>query len=203
MNRVAKSLTVVALLAAGGVAIATAPTDDTIVAPFLVRGDVGSRIDSRLATVVARDVTLARELDIDYGFDQMFDEVAPDSSSDGVWVVVDLDITTTYVAADFGNAEVRIGPVRYRASTILPDQDLQSFSFDPGITVRGSIVFELPASALRGAAASDALIVLAPRLSPVLDTVPTITVDLRALPVDDIAVIAEAGVVDSRAEDAG
>lgn len=203
MNRLAKSLTAVALLAAGGLAIATAPTDDTIVAPFLVRGEVGSRIDSRLATVVARDVTLARELDIDYGYNQMFDEVAPDTSSDGVWVVVDLDITTTYVAADFGNAEVRIGSVRYRASTILPDQDLQSFSFDPGITVRGSIVFELPESALREAAASDALIVLVPRLSPVLDTVPTIAVDLRALPVDDIAVIAEAGAVDAPAEDAG
>ena len=145
MNRLVRVLTVAGLLAVGGVAIATAPSDDTIVAPFLVRGEIGKPIGSRLATVVVSDVGVARELDLSYAYDPDFGEPAPDTASAGVWIVVSLDVTATYTSIDFGNAEVRIAGVRYRASTVLPDPDLPTFAFDPGVTVRGSIVFELPA----------------------------------------------------------
>jgi hypothetical protein len=197
VNRLTASLTVVGLLAVGGVAVATAPSDDTIVAPFLVRGEPGEPIASRLATVVVNDVAVARELDLSYAYDPDFGEPAPDTRSAGVWIVVSLDVTATHKSIELGNSEVRIDGVRYRASTVLPDPDLPSFAFDPGVTVRGSIVFELPAAAVRSAAASDADLVFLPRLVPALDTVPTLRVDLRAIHVDAVAVVDEARAVDS------
>jgi len=199
VNRLVRVLTVAGLLAVGGVAIATAPSDDTIVAPFLVRGEIGKPIGSRLATVVVSDVGVARELDLSYAYDPDFGEPAPDTASAGVWIVVSLDVTATYTSIDFGNAEVRIAGVRYRASTVLPDPDLPTFAFDPGVTVRGSIVFELPADAVRSAGAARADLVFLPRLVPALDTVATVRVDLRTLPVDDVAVVEGAHAVDGRA----
>ena len=202
MSRLTRALATVALLAAGGVAIATAPTDDTIVAPFLERGEVGEPIESRLATVLVDEVSVARELDLSYAEGALFGAPVPDTRSAGVWVVVSLDVTATYRGIDLGSSEVRIDGVRYRASTVLPDPDLQSFAFDPGVTVRGSIAFELPASAVRSPAASRAELVFLPRAVPSLDSVPTVRVDLRALPVDDVAEVEGARAVDP-AEGAG
>jgi hypothetical protein len=92
-------------------------------------------------------------------------------------------------------AELWIGDVRYRISDILPAPTSLQLSYGAGIPQRGSLLFEIPLSALDSPGASQASIVLLDTGDARLDSVPVIVVDLTTLEVSDRQRIDERAVI--------
>lgn len=176
----------VALLLASGVAVATAPGNARIIAPLLVRGGVGDTMTGRTLIAEVTQVRLAEALDVKY-------RDAGDTSTDGVWVVVDATLTATEKILGFTDAELRIGDVIFTPSHVLPSPTLMTLRYGAGIPEHGSLVFEIPLSALDQPGASAALLVFR---NDNLDSTPALQVDLTALEIEPRVRVDEIYVAD-------
>ena len=184
MNRVVSWLGAAMLLVIAGVAVATAPQEGTLAAPFRVVGEPGDVITTRSLTVEVKEVRIARELDLPY-----------DSSgirTGGVWVIVDAVITPSLGTVSTTYAGLVIGDVTYRVES-LPYPSLERIPYGAGVPVRGSLAFEVPESALNGADRAEVWVNTKNNLQ--LDSVAVVIIDLSAVPVDSRAIIDGAFVV--------
>lgn len=176
---------VAAVLALAGTvaAVATAPDTDAITAVFPVRGGLGDSMTARQLSATVTAVRVVKSLKIGYS------SAAGSTATDGVWVVVDADVTPRLGTLVLGNSTVTIDGIAYRASDILPAPSLASLPYGAGVPMHGTLVFELPASALKSPGAKHAEIAFVPSIDSRLDSVPTATVDLSGASVDARAVI--------------
>ena len=187
--RWAAGLLIVAALVGAGVLVAGAPDNEDITGPFLVRGGVGDTVSGRELTAVVTSVELTKRLDIKY-------QDVGDTSTDGVWVVVDTVLTARYDTVVLNDAELWIDDVRYGVSDVLPAPTSLQLTFGAGIPQRGSLVFEIPLSALDAPGATQASIVLFSTSDARLDSFPAIVTDLTGLPISDSRRIDEREVID-------
>lgn len=183
-----------ALVALAGtvVAVATAPDNAAVTAVFPVRGGIGDTLEARQLTVTVTGIRLAKSLSVGYSSN------LGDTATDGVWVIVDADVTPRLGTLVLQTSTVTIDGVAYQASDILPFPAFDSQPYGAGIQMHGSLVFELPAAAIKGDGARHAEISFVYSFDPALDTIPTATVDLSGLPVDDRADVAAPYVLDAK-----
>jgi hypothetical protein len=180
VNRLRVIAAVVALLAIAGLAVGTAPTtDDDVVAPFTVRGELGDTIETRVLTVSALEVTRASSLDVRYfeGLGSYPEQLDTDAN----WIVVTVRLTATIAPVSLNNARLRIGETEFRASEFLPRPSLDDFLAGPGIAVLGTVAFEVPDAALADAAADRAELSFPTQFSTQLDEIATVELDLSGL----------------------
>lgn len=169
-------LAVVVALAGSAVVVASAPDNEGITAPFFIRGGLGDTVSGRNLTAVVNSVELAEYLDVTYND-------AGNTSTDGVWVVVDTVLTARRDTVTLGSAQLWIDDVHYGISDILPSPTPLQLTYGPDVPQHGSLVFEIPRAALDAPGASHASIVLYDKLDARLDSVPVIVVDLTGLDV--------------------
>jgi hypothetical protein len=180
------------LLVLTGLVVATAPREDTITEPFEVHGGMGETITSRALVVEPIALALTERLDIVYR-----DDVG-DTTTDGVWVVLDTRVTGRVGSPTLSYSELRIGGTSYRLSEVLPAPSLLTLSYGAGVPEEGTLVFELPRSALEAPGSSAASIIIRPQLDSQLDLLPVIDVDLTELEVQPSVRVDEVTVADPR-----
>ena len=166
---------IAALLVGGAAVVGTAPDNDGVLAPFASTVSIGQPVSAREFDAVVHGVTLAKTVSAEYSLTSSV------VTSPGYWVIVDLTMTAHAPAATLSFAQLRIGDYSYSVSDFAPAPSMIGYSFGSEVPVRGPLVFELPASAFERADSADATLVLPARQSPVLDTVPTVAVDLARL----------------------
>lgn len=179
-----------ALVAIAALAVSTAPNDATIVDPFEVTGAVGQVVTARQVSAEVHEVRLVHELDVPYGFDDV------NGTTEGVWVVVDATLTAQAQPIGTGFSELHIGDYVFRASDILPTPALTDVRYGAGVPVTGTLVFEVPAFVVSLPGAANATLVVRDLLTPQLDSVPVIRLDLSGLTVEKFATIGAAYVDD-------
>ena len=180
-------------LVLSGVAVATAPDNDTIVGAIPTTAAIGDEAATRQFAATVNEVRLADALDISYG-DGGFRVVNTVLPSDGVWVVVDLSLTARYSSVLLQYSELHIGGIVYRASNLLPSPAVSESRAGPGIEVRGPLAFEIPTDIAESDAAAHAVIVLQAELNPQVEGVTHHPVDLGALERDPTAVLSGARI---------
>lgn len=174
---------VVAALGATVAAVATAPDDGEIIAVFPVRGGIGDVLEARELIVEPTDIRLAERLEVGYGD-------AGNTSTEGVWVVLDATITPRLTTLGLSYSYLTIDGIQYRVADLLPYPSLTFLVNGAGIPQHGSLIFELPKSALDSPGAAHAEITLTYSFDPTLDSIPVVVVDLASLDVESRAVIA-------------
>ena len=188
------ALLVTAALVLSGVAVATAPDNDEIIGAIPTTAVIGSEAVTRQFTATVHEVSLADALDISYG-DGGFRVVNTELPTDGVWVVIDLGLTTRYRAELLQYSQLMIGGISYRASNLLPSPAVSESRFGPGIAVRGPMAFEIPRDVAESDAAKHAVIVLQAELAPQVEGVTHHPVDLTALDHESTVVLEGARIV--------
>ena len=188
------ALLVAGALVLSGVAVATAPDNDEIIGAIPTTAAIGAEAVTRQFSATVNSVSLADSLDISYGGGD-FRVVNTELPTDGVWVVLDLSITTRYRAELLQYSELVIDGVSYRASNLLPSPVVSESRFGPGIAVRGPFVFEIPRDIARSDAAANAVIVLQAELAPQVEGVTHHPVDLTALDHESTVVLEGARIV--------
>lgn len=171
-----------ALVVVASIAVATAPQSGTIADPFVRTGVQGEVVHARVLDIEVTGVRAAQELDLVYDDTRL--------GTDGVWVVADSIVTSNVDLVQLQLAELRIDGIAYRVRE-LPYPDMTFTSYGPGVPVRGSFAFEVPASALEGDGLDDARIYFQETSSVQLDDVPEVIVDLTDLEVARTAIIDE------------
>lgn len=180
-----------ALLVASALAVATAPDNDGVIAPFPVQGAIGEPVSSRTLVVTVNSVRLADRLVVDY-------RDVPDIDTDGVWLVVDATATAQFETESLSHIELQVDDVHYRVADVLPAPTPLQLNYGAGVPQRGLLVFELPLSALNAPGAARASLLFLPRLDSDLDSVPVVGVDLTGLDVAGSIRVDRVAVVDSR-----
>jgi hypothetical protein len=172
MGRGREWLVALGLVVVASIAVATAPQQ--IADPFVRTGERGEVVHARTLDVEVSDVRAARELDVVYDESTL--------GTDGVWVIVDLIVSSNVASLDLGSTLLRIDGVSY-GTRDLPYPDMTFLSYGAGVPVKGSLVFEVPASVLEGEALDAARVSFQAGVSVQLDDVPEVIVDLRDLDV--------------------
>jgi hypothetical protein len=148
-----------------------APTEDAQLAPFVQTIPAsGARVDSREFSVSVTDVRLADRVQ------------TPEwtGTTPGVWLVVDIEFVRRLARGPI-TGTFRIGDTDYSISARAHDITIDSASSLPGISWAGSMLIELPASALEDPAANAAVVRFATQFTPDLDGVVDYTIDLTSL----------------------
>jgi hypothetical protein len=188
---VASGIAAALALGVAALAVATAPGGDSIADPFPVRGALGEAVEGREFTIDVHSVRLAEAIGFSYRAD------AESIRSDGAWVVVELTVTPTLGTPTFSYVQLDIGGRLYRTNDVLPAPSLSRLPFGAGIPSHGTIVFEVPRSAIESSAASGAVIRFQHRIDPQLDSVPMVEVDLSTVDVEREILIEETYVEDA------
>jgi hypothetical protein len=181
-GRALRWLASLGLVVVASIAVATAPQEGTIADPFIRTGSEGEVVHARKLDVEVTDVRLAEQLDL------VYDETQLDTG--GVWVVVDLTVTSNIATIQLSYTELRLNGIAYRTRS-LPNPGMDFISYGPGVPVSGSLAFELPTSALEAGNLDDARISFQSSISVQLDDVPEVIVDLTGLDVTRRAIIDE------------
>ncbi len=168
-GRARKWLAALGLVVVASIAVATAPQSGTLADPFVRTGVEGEVVHARKLDVEVIGVRAAEQLNL------VYDESRLDT--DGVWVVVDVIVTSNVDLVQLSYTELRIDGIAY-GTRGLPYPDMTFNSYGPGVPVQGSLVFELPASALEGDGLDDARVYFQASVSVQLDDVPEVIVDL-------------------------
>ena len=185
-GRALRWLASLGLVVVASIAVATAPQDGTIADPFVRTGSEGEVLHTRKLDVEVTDVRLAEQLNL------VYDETRLDT--DGVWVVVDLTVTSNIATIQLAYTELHLNGIAYRTRT-LPNPGMDFISYGPGVPVSGSLAFELPASALEAGNLDDARVYFQASISVQLDDVPEVIVDLTGLDIARTEIIDEPVVV--------
>jgi hypothetical protein len=188
-GRAWKWLAALGLVVMASIAVATAPQPGTLADPFVRTGAEGEVVHARKLDVEVTGVRAAEQLNL------VYDESHLDT--DGVWVVVDLIVTSNVDLVQLESTELRIDGIAY-GTRGLPYPDMTFNSYGPGVPVQGSLVFELPASALEGKGLDAARVYFQASVSVQLDDVPEVIVDLTDLEVARTEIIDEPVVLGVR-----
>jgi hypothetical protein len=183
VRRPAVVLLTTVLIAAAFALRLTQPSDEQQQGPFVAAAVFGQRVEGRDLTFIAQDAHLADRVT----------SATWTGETDGVWLVVDATIGSKLgVAVPY--ATLTIGDLRYTSSD-RPDDAALGAPIDAGMPQAGSFVFELPASALEGPAATHAVARFATAYRVRLDSVIDLTLDLTALEHRSSATLQDPGVV--------
>jgi hypothetical protein len=188
-GRAPRWLAALGLVVVASIAVATAPQDGSIANPFVRTGVEGEVVHTRSIDVEVTGVRLTDELNLAYDESRL--------GTDGVWVVVDLVVTSNIDSVRLEYTELRLNGVAYGTRS-LPNPAMDFFTYGAGVPVKGSLVFELPTSALEGGGLADARVYLQAGVSVQLDDIPEVIVDLSGLEVARSEIIDEAVVVGVR-----
>jgi hypothetical protein len=173
MTRLTRALVGVAAVAVGVLAVGTAPNGASVVDPFAVRAGQGETAQSRTLEARVLDVRTGDLLVADDGTE------AVRLPTDAVWIVVDVELTARLGRLALDQADLEVGSVQYRVSSIADDAELLVMPYGAGVPMRGSLVFEVPATVLEH---GSARLVLHTAIDDRLDSVPVIALDLRGAP---------------------
>jgi hypothetical protein len=179
-------LAAVALLVVGAVAVLTAPTDEGVHGPIAVRGSVGHAVTGRLATITVDRVRVAHRIRLPDG--ARFDQPAPVLGTNGIWIVVDAEVTVHVAARSYSAVELRYGAEHFRVAPALPGESLIDTPYRPGVPLSGSFVFEVP----KRLAGRTVELWLTPDIETHDDTVPVIPLQVSAEVSDRVTVDAPA-----------
>lgn len=182
-------LAALGLVIVASIAVATAPQEGTIADPFVRTGHEGEVVHGRTFDVEVTGVRLADQLNLAY------DETRLDT--DGVWVIVDVIVTSNADVVQLVYTEVRIGGVAYRTRS-LPYPSVDFTTFGAGVPVKGSLAFELPTTALEGPGLNDARVRFQTGVTVQLDDIPEVMIDLTTLNVARSEIVDEAVVLGVR-----
>ncbi len=162
------------LVVVAGALTAATPTDDSLDAPFALRGSFGETVTSRTLVVTASEATFA---DAVQGPD-------PEWSAEGNWLVVTLAASapTTEVDAAVQLASLAVDGRVFHASE-RPSASLQGTALRVGLETVGTLAFELPVDLDDGTAE---LRLTTSYYTPELDDLVTISFDLADVPRADI-----------------
>lgn len=188
-GRAGRWLAALGLVVAASIAVATAPQEGTLAGPFVRTGVEGEVLHTRVLDVEVTGVRLTNELNLAYDETRI--------GTDGVWVVVDLIITSNAGSVRLGFAELHLNGVAY-GTYRLPSPAVDHITYGAGVPVKGSLVFELPSSALEAGGLADARVYLQAGVSVQLDDIPEVIIDLSDLEVVRSETIDEAVVVEVR-----
>jgi hypothetical protein len=155
------------VLLAAGVQL-SAPDDDTQQAAFSQRVAIGQQGTGRNVAATVTRVRLARSIH----------SLEWDGTTTGVWVVVQLKMSTVLTATG-PDAVLRIGGVDYDASDRPGSEALNSLTLQPGLPYSGALLFEVPRSAVASLAARQAIVRVFVARDPALDSSIEFTSDLR------------------------
>ena len=172
----------IGLVVVASVAVATAPQSGRLADPFVRTGMQGEVVHARTLDVEVTGVRAAEQLNLVYNESRL--------STDGVWIIVDMIVTANVDVAPLGLTELRINGVAYGTQG-LPYPDLTFTSYGPGVPVKGSLVFEVPASALEEGGLDAARVYFQRSISAQLDDVAEVIVDLTDLQVARTEIIDE------------
>ena len=175
-------LAALGLVVVASIAVATAPQEGTIADPFVRTGVEGEVVHARELDVEVNDVRLAQQLDLVYDESGLF--------TDGVWVIVDLTVTSNVGSVHLSYAELHLNGIAYRMR-VLPNPGMDFIYYGPGVPVSGSLVFELPTSALESGGLDDARVYFQAGVAVQLDDIPEVIVDLSALEIARAEIIDE------------
>jgi hypothetical protein len=165
-----KALVLALVLAVAAVGVhRTTPDREEQVAPFVVAADVGDWGQARTVGVQVDDVTLATQVT----------DGEWTGTTDGVWVVITATAETELSAIPV-SASLRLGERRYAASDRADDAVLSGRSLSPRLPVRGALLFEVPAQAVRDHG-GDARVRFSTQTHPRLDSVVEVPLDLSGL----------------------
>jgi hypothetical protein len=165
-----RALVVALALAVAAVAVhRTTPDRGAQVAPFVVSADVGDWGQARTVGAQVDDVALAAQVT----------DGEWTGTTDGVWVVVTATAETT-LSPIAVSASLRLGDRRYAASDRTDEAVLTGASLSPRLPVRGAVLFEVPAEAVRDHG-GDARVRFSTQTNPRLDSVVEVPVDLSGL----------------------
>ncbi|QHC71835.1 hypothetical protein [Rathayibacter sp. VKM Ac-2801] len=167
----------VALLTAAAIVTATAPSDDDVQTPLARSGGVGERVESRTVAVTVHGAVLARELAVE-GREDL------DTTSPGVWLVVDLTAVCRLSSCAFDESELRVDGRRFAPATLVPFPSFVQQSPSAGLPYRQSALFELP----RGSASGEAELVVQTGDTGALDSVAVVRLPLPER-IDDSAAV--------------
>lgn len=188
-GRAPRHLAALGLVVAASIAVATAPQEGTLAGPFVRTGVEGQVLHTRALDVEVTGVRLTTELNLAYDETRL--------GTDGVWVVVDLIVTSNIDSVRLSYTELHLNGVAYGTYS-LPNPAMDFITYGAGVPVKGSLVFELPSSALEGGGLTDARVYLQAGVSVQLDDIPEVIVDLSDLEVVRSEIIDEAVVVGVR-----
>jgi hypothetical protein len=182
-------LAAVGVVLVASIAVATAPQDGTIADPFVRTGAEGDLVHARTFDVEVTGTRVAEELNLQYDETRL--------GSDGAWVIVDLVVTSNTGSVQLAYTELRIDGIAYRTRG-LPHPAMDFLSYGAGVPVKGSLVFEVPASALEGPGLDAATVYFQSGVAVQLDDIPEVIVDLSGLDVARTEIIDEPVVLGVR-----
>lgn len=156
-----------ALLVAAWFAVDITPPLDRGAEPFAVTGEIGEVLEGR--NIAARVVSVS-----------VADRVVDEGGwwAEGTWVVVEAELTatTTEEMAVLSTANLVVDGRTYRASE--RPESARDAILSVGIPVTGSLAFEIPEDLAEG----EAVLQLAPAVSPVRDSQLEVRIDLATIP---------------------
>ena len=163
-----------------------APTEEQMQSPYVTRVDgLGERVDLRTFSITFSGARLADRVHTDEW----------SGATDGVWLIVDLTYQRALTAGGI-RGSLRIGDTRY-ATSARPDRAAVDIggTGSPGLPVAGSMLIELPRSALDAPGARDAVLRIGTDRDAFLDDVAELHLDLGSLEHVMSAAILEPGRV--------
>jgi len=164
-----RPLAAAAMLLVAAAATLSAPTDDAVQSPVETVGPAGRTVVSRLAEADVHGVQAARRLALPAG------SAERDSTTSGVWIVVDVTVACRLTPCGFGESRLQVGGRSYAPSPIVPGASFATMNVGPRLRYRTSALFEVPRSAL---AAGRARLVVQGARTMALEGVPVITMRL-------------------------
>ncbi|MFI9554635.1 hypothetical protein [Nonomuraea endophytica] len=145
MNKLIALVASALLLVAVGAAQRLRPDADRVYQPLSSTGAIGQDVRTTPYTVRVERAETGRELVLTGFLDKK-----EKRATKGVWVVVHLTATATQERVQLGTVELQaLNGTRYAATDRF--STLDSADLEAGIPQRGSIAFELPPDAVRGA----------------------------------------------------
>lgn len=146
MKKLLSVLAAAALIAAIGAAQRLVPDADRTYQPIASTGTIGQEVRTLPYSVRVNRVRLGRELQIK----KKYVDTPEKKVTKGVWVVLDLTATATQEQVTLGDVELRaLNGTRYAATDRF--QGLDTTDLEAGIPASGSVAFELPPDAAKGA----------------------------------------------------
>ena len=106
-------------------------------------------------------------------------------------------MTSNVGTVQLAYTELRIDGIAYRTRS-LPYPGIDFIDYGPGVPVKGSLAFELPASALEGRRLDDARVYFQASVSVQLDDIPEVIVDLTGLDIARTEIVDEPVVLEVR-----
>ena len=188
-QRVIVALAVAVMLGVAAIAVGTAPDSVRITEPFYSHGTLGESVNTRLLKVEVNEVTLASEINVDYG--GTIEEPETTYRSEGVWVTIDVTATTTTDSLILAGSTLTVGELSFGVFA-LPTPTIESFVVGSDVPVDGTLVFEIPTAVYESA--TDASVTLTGNFSTPLEQIAVVDVPLHQLPIEDSVTIERAVV---------